>query len=1586
MRWRWLQLHAASPAVLFASRVRADSDDDFANNLFSDLGPVLALFGEKVTMQFMSEAMGRADSIILAMAPIGILTIVVSAIRLAGPLWLKAVIGRARESVSAAEMELMSSASEEVCELYNGQSIVRCQGKPKIWEFMFLFKKRAAGERPNEPPDVEFKTLEQARGRDIVDGTGRLTTAPFQPGARSRKADVQADMTGWRSFWRKILFPCRRRKEPVHQDWKGRDSETACCADSSDDAVTPPQWDVKVIRDITTSAPNITLNGHDQISRLQVHGAAVFATLLQAGLVIFFGITTYHPDFKQRYLKEQKPVEASAFPLVASGTALLVLGLFICGHVNEASTEEYRYRPWDEDEMAQIMWIQRGQTVGDQVFKPYATLPRSKRTIITTSRRKLGQSPTETSAASHDDTEAPCDDGTARSGSYEAISSHGHAENVASTSDESRQSSVSQRMDRVRSWIDGHTDEVETVTGAGVSVLGFVVQFVGLRKMNWTASVAQLGAVLIMVGVRAWIRRGMSHPLAHRELAPDTELEWLALVLSGINNDADACFDLLKPKTSWRRTEAHGEMHAMSWTIDTDMDKSFRPLVATDDQAVVEGGSWAKSVLKIHQGLGRLANHRGQYVDLAIRLANCMEAAMNLFLACQFKAQADLTWYVRAQGRFGEAPQWIPFHLKRAGGSSQWRVAADELASALSLWIYSSRGCARNNGTLDARNDFSHLNKSDDSWLRDTAPESALGLRAFGRGNAIPKKQLIQDLMWWVPDDLGEIFEIREVAVATGGREEQTSTLRVESSQVVHSAGIRAQGGAGCHCCERFREFQHDEVNLEEQRWRTQAMLAETPEEAESESDAPWARFHDARHNQAEDAAGDGPTVLAIETHDEMGVLYAKALLCLFLRSVAKTLTSSSVGTAEARTVSSSRPGMQSPLVLRHEGIAELASEIQQNGLGLSLEAHVSIVWPLSLEEKLPFPDPVFDLALARSNELWRTKGLQAARLPYLWLWQQCRHFCESERSIYARAVACLMEHLKDSHDEREISILTKEQKRSVGEAHGVLTSLLEAESKRHEVVSQLSLLYGDGRHPWPQSLERIAPAVSGETAPGLVWTKPLCFTPVHRKAIDHPKIWNYALEIAGYIFHITDATAWTPLHYMVLGGGPGGDIDEYQDEENMSWIHQTDLRGWKILHYACWCGTYSAVAYLVKAGASIARRGIDGASPFHCAARNEEAEVLQFLLDSQNRNDEADGPSEPGLSHVPTPRHSKGRPQSLPDHEGRAPIHWAVLADKQDAVEKLLDDKEARDNKGRRPLHTAALCRRLGITKTLVGACADIEALDDLGRTPLHSAAVGGEAELVKFLLEAGANTDATDASNKTPLDLASRMEIATLLSDAGADAEEMTGSSKTLLHRAAENGDVEQVVFLLDTGANVEATDGQKKTALHLATEAGERETVEMLLQAGASTEAMDSLKKTPLHLAIESARPEIVKLLLVAGADIEARDRWKNTFLHTAVEGGNPEIVGLLLKTGANIKARRVGGRTPLHVAAAAGKPEVVRMLLEAGADMEAVDGDGDTAFVVANQVGKEETAQLLWRAGARASGWARGNGRREAAELA
>ncbi|KAJ4232387.1 hypothetical protein NW757_013817 [Fusarium falciforme] len=131
-----------------ATTAAAADDAEFAFNLLTDVAPILALFGDAFAKQFMSESLTWVDHLIFAMVPLGIITAITAAIRVQGMQVAKAFVGRARENRALAEIELMSSTSGEVCELFNGNSIVRAMGKPKIEQFLIF---------PNEYDALEEK-------------------------------------------------------------------------------------------------------------------------------------------------------------------------------------------------------------------------------------------------------------------------------------------------------------------------------------------------------------------------------------------------------------------------------------------------------------------------------------------------------------------------------------------------------------------------------------------------------------------------------------------------------------------------------------------------------------------------------------------------------------------------------------------------------------------------------------------------------------------------------------------------------------------------------------------------------------------------------------------------------------------------------------------------------------------------------------------------------------------------------------------------------------------------------------------------------------------------------------------------------------------------------------------------------------------------------------------------------------------------------------------------------------------------------------------------------------------------------------
>lgn len=131
---------------------------------------MITLFGERLTKQFLSESISLIDNLIFALSPLGVLTTVVSVIRICGGASLRAFIGRAQEGPAEAENELMPCVSESTAELFNDSGISRVFGRPKVLEIVaWENEDPQSGER-----SVEFGTLLDAitKGAWSIKGTG----------------------------------------------------------------------------------------------------------------------------------------------------------------------------------------------------------------------------------------------------------------------------------------------------------------------------------------------------------------------------------------------------------------------------------------------------------------------------------------------------------------------------------------------------------------------------------------------------------------------------------------------------------------------------------------------------------------------------------------------------------------------------------------------------------------------------------------------------------------------------------------------------------------------------------------------------------------------------------------------------------------------------------------------------------------------------------------------------------------------------------------------------------------------------------------------------------------------------------------------------------------------------------------------------------------------------------------------------------------------------------------------------------------------------------------------------------------------
>ena len=185
---------------------------EYIKLMFSE--SILALFGENFALQFLSESFSWVDHLIFAMVPLGIITAMSGAIRVQGFSWLKSFIGCARETRATAEIALMSSTSDEVCELFNGEGIVRAMGKAKIKQILIFPRQYDEEANTNDKKHTSIKKLwcsapgEEPPRRPPADGIHVISTAcGYFPSAQRESAEPDPDLRDGKLMRGKGSFP-----------------------------------------------------------------------------------------------------------------------------------------------------------------------------------------------------------------------------------------------------------------------------------------------------------------------------------------------------------------------------------------------------------------------------------------------------------------------------------------------------------------------------------------------------------------------------------------------------------------------------------------------------------------------------------------------------------------------------------------------------------------------------------------------------------------------------------------------------------------------------------------------------------------------------------------------------------------------------------------------------------------------------------------------------------------------------------------------------------------------------------------------------------------------------------------------------------------------------------------------------------------------------------------------------------------------------------------------------------------------------------------------------------------------------------
>jgi ankyrin repeat protein len=405
--------------------------------------------------------------------------------------------------------------------------------------------------------------------------------------------------------------------------------------------------------------------------------------------------------------------------------------------------------------------------------------------------------------------------------------------------------------------------------------------------------------------------------------------------------------------------------------------------------------------------------------------------------------------------------------------------------------------------------------------------------------------------------------------------------------------------------------------------------------------------------------------------------------------------------------------------------------------------------------------------------------------------------------------------------------------------------------------------------------------------------------------------------------------------------------------------LEEADEKGRTALHWAASGGHEDTVAFLLKEGAPVNSRTIDGTTPHIVACLGGHLGVVRMLL-----------------------HHMEAQALHQADDKGRTALHWAATWGHRETVAFLLGQgaqANSRDIWDRTPLMLACGKGCPSVVRILLEHIGDqaLEEVDEKGLTALHWAAGGGHEETVAFLLKEAASVNSRTVYGATPYMLACMKghlgvvrvllhHMGGALSSLGAQAlHQADDTGRTALHWASLGGHGETVAFLLGQGAQANSRDTFGRTPLLYGCEKGHLGAVRVLARHMGEEGLKERYAgaKTVLHWAATEGHEEVVALLVGMGAQANSKDAFSKTPLMWACEKGHRGVVCMLAQHMGEecLKEKDANGRTVLHWAVEKGYHEAVRFLLLAGADPTITDNEGRTPRALAE--GEVERAECL-----------------------
>lgn len=289
-----------------------------------------------------------------------------------------------------------------------------------------------------------------------------------------------------------------------------------------------------------------------------------------------------------------------------------------------------------------------------------------------------------------------------------------------------------------------------------LGIIGFIVQFIGLRGLHWSATWPQLGTTLIMTILRSWIRRDIANKPHSVHLPVKFETDWLTTRIYKLDSDSEKS-DSSSPRVNikaqskspsnlWEAVEFEssrgrgGSANATElqseefWNLGCKCFGVSAHRECFDGQRKLEPigenvtGFQPNDIIRLR---ARFATMRNEALsEIALALSSAIELSLNTGyffhnISSENRKHFEANihrWAVCLLENSTETE--APLHLKLNEDTREWHTVPIDLYAILSLWQYTKLGISR--------------------YRRS---ESLFFLTPY-------KAQTLRDLQWWCPQTI----------------------------------------------------------------------------------------------------------------------------------------------------------------------------------------------------------------------------------------------------------------------------------------------------------------------------------------------------------------------------------------------------------------------------------------------------------------------------------------------------------------------------------------------------------------------------------------------------------------------------------------------------------------------------------------------------------------------------------------------------------------------------------------------------------------------------------------------------------------